>query len=500
MYKRFEKMLTKSRFMAGLQCPRYLWISTNQTKSLPPTDLVTQNIFDQGHQVGNLAKQLYSEGIDLAGLGFQQSLDETARCLGGRRPVFEAAIRAGRLYARVDVMNPVGNGAWDIIEVKSGTSAKDENIADVAFQRYVAVSAGLTVDRCRLAYLKKDFVKHGPIDPKELFVTDDITDEVSELSGGIADSIEDMLETISGDCPDPFISRACDYPRTCPLKPECWRNMPEHPVTSLYRAGDKADELLRRGITAITDIPTDFVLNDKQSIQLSCVRSGLVHRDVKELSGFLAGLDYPHYYLDFETFNTAVPVFDGTRPYQQIPFQFSLHTATSPVSGLTHRQFLYRGNGDPRPELLAALKEALGSGGTVIVYNQSFEQDVLERLSEAFPEYRDWVSDAVARMADLLVPFRAFHYYHPDQNGSASLKNVLPAVTGTGYDGLNIANGQVASIRYFNAVYGNEPEPMEELFADLEEYCGQDTEGMAWIIERLADLTENPAPSTNDMA
>jgi hypothetical protein len=500
MYNKPGKLLTKSRFMAGLQCPRYLWLTTNQPKSLPAPDLVTRNVFDQGHQVGELAKKLFPDGVDLAGLGFQQSITETARRLKYRQPVFEAAIRAGQLYARIDILAPAANGGWDIVEVKSSTSVKEEHTVDVAFQKHVAVAYGLPVNRCRLIHLNRDFVKNGDIDPNDLFIVTDITDEVSELSGGIADSVEDMLNTISGDCPDPFISRACNYPHICPLKPECWQVLPEHPVTSLYRGGEKTDELLRMGVTGITDIPAGFSLNEKQSIQLECVRTGRDHRNRPELRDFLKSLPYPHYYLDFETFNTAIPLFDGTRPYQQVPFQFSLHTAAAPEAPLEHRGFLYRGQGDPRPEFISALREALGDGGRIIVYNQSFEQDILERLADAFPEYREWVADVIDRMADLLVPFRAFHYYHPNQRGSASLKNVLPAVTGTGYDGLNIANGQVASIRYFNAVYGNKNEAMAELFADLEEYCGQDTEGMAWIMDRLKILAEDEPTSTNDMA
>ncbi|WP_338737621.1 DUF2779 domain-containing protein [Candidatus Dehalogenimonas loeffleri] len=501
MNNRSGKLLTKSKFMAGLQCPRYLWFYVNEPQRLPPPDMVTQHTFDQGHEVGELAKQLFPAGIDMAGLGFREMLTKTSACLRERNPIFEAAIQSGQLYARIDILSPSADGTWDIVEVKSGTSVKDENIADVAFQRYVCTQYGLRVNRCRLMYLNREFIKHGEIDPAELFLDTNITEEVAELTGGMADMVEDMLLTMAGTPPDPIISRACNSPYTCPLKNECWQALPENPVTGLYRIGDKIDGLLRRGITAITEIPEDFELNDKQQIQQHCIRAGQPHVNIREIASFLEQLPYPHYYLDFETFATAVPRFDGTRPYQNIPFQFSLHITADEKSPLEHHHFLYQGNADPRPEFVSALHSAMGEGGRVIVYNQSFEQKIMEELVAEFPDYREWVTDVVARMADLIIPFRAFHYYHPAQQGSASLKYVLPALTGIGYDRLNISNGQIASLKYFQAAFGNDTpaEAKTALFEDLLEYCGQDTEGMVRIIEVLRGLVAD-SNSTNDMA
>ena len=196
--------------------------------------------------------------------------------------------------------------------------------------------------------------------------------------------------------------------------------------------------------------------------------------------------------MDFETFATSIPLFDGTCPHQNIPFQFSLHTIPTEGEPLEHQQFLAQNGDDPRPDFIAALKAAMGKGGSVVVYNQSFEEGVLKKLVEAFPEYADWVDDVVARMVDLIVPFRAFHYYHPAQHGSASLKYVMPALTGIGYDDLNISNGQIASLFFFKAAFSDQmlEEEKTQTFTDLIEYCGQDTEGMVRIIERLRELTE----------
>ncbi|AKG53830.1 hypothetical protein DGWBC_1177 [Dehalogenimonas sp. WBC-2] len=491
MRNRSAKLLTKSKFMAGLQCPRYLWVYVNEPQRIPQPDMVTQHTFDQGHEVGDIAKRLYPGGIDMAGLGFREMLTETKVRLDDRKPIFEAAFQSGQLYARIDILNPSDNGAWDIIEVKSSTSVKDENIADVAFQRYVCGQSGIEVNRCFLTHINRDFVKQGDIDPAALLVTEDITEDVLELAGGMSDMVEGMLETMAGPCPAPSIGRACGAPYDCPLKDECWAVLPEHPVTDLYRIGAKMDDLLHSGVCAIIDIPADFKLNEKQLIQRGCVECGQPHVDFDGVTSFLETLKYPHYYLDFETFAMAIPLFDGTRPYQNIPFQFSLHSVNGPGIEPLHHHFLAQGGDDPRPAFLAALRTMLGEGGCVIVYNQSFEEGVLRKLGEAFPEYIDWVNDVVTRMVDLIVPFRAFHYYHPVQRGSASLKYVLPALTGISYKDLNISNGQVASLRFVAAAFGGmaEAEKMQ-IFNDLLVYCGQDTLGMVRIVERLSALVK----------
>ncbi len=435
----------------------------------------------------------------MSGLGFREMLSETASRLSAHKPIFEAAFQCNQLYARVDILNPSassgqvpsGDGGWDIVEVKSSTDVKDENIADVAFQRHVVKSCGVTVNRCFLVHINRDYVKHGEIDPTGLLMTEDITERVLEVSGGMADMVEDMLQTIAGNCPDSVIGRLCDSPYGCPMKEECWAVMPEHPVTDLYRIGAKADDLLKRGVTAITEIPADFKLNEKQVIQKTCVECGHPHIELDEIADFLAGLKYPHYYLDFETFATAIPMFDGTKPYQNLPFQYSLHIVAEEGVEANHPHFLYQGSGDPRPEFIAALKRDLGEGGTVIVYNQSFEEGVLKKLAEAYPEYADWVAGVVSRMADLIIPFRNFHYYHPAQCGSASLKHVLPSLTGISYTGMNIAEGQTASLKFMAAAFGDLSQTeKDKIFADLREYCGQDTYGMVSIVKNLRDLAE----------
>ncbi len=200
-------------------------------------------------------------------------------------------------------------------------------------------------------------------------------------------------------------------------------------------------------------------------------------------------IEYPLYFLDFETFSTAIPLYDGTRPYQNIPFQFSLHVLREKGGESEHYEFLAEGNAAPRPELVAAMHRLIGDKGSVLAYNMPFEKRVLSDLANAFPEYVGWVDSVNFRMADLIVPFRGFHYYHPMQKGSASLKYVLPAITGQGYNGMNIVRGDDASLAFMRIAFENVTlEEVEQVRADLLTYCQRDTEGMIWILDKLREL------------
>lgn len=199
--------------------------------------------------------------------------------------------------------------------------------------------------------------------------------------------------------------------------------------------------------------------------------------------------------MDFETYMTAIPLYKGIKPYQQIPFQFSVHIVDK--KGKTkHISFIAQGTDDPRKEFAKNLKKALGKKGTIIAFNQGFEQGRLNEIAAFMPKYSKWVESINERMIDLLVPFRNFDYYNPIQHGSASIKNVLPALTGKSYQDNEIKGGASASVLYFYAIHGKKyglrpsQQEIDKIMKDLEEYCGLDTEGMIWIVDRLRELVK----------
>lgn len=484
-------LLTKSKYALGLVCPRHLWMIFHQPERIPEHDAATELIFEQGHAVGDLAKTLFPNGIALPTLReqFKQNIRETAEALKQkqRKPLFEAGLVAGNLYARADILVPVEGGQWDLVEVKSSTEVKDEHIEDVSFQKYCYEQAGLTIRKCFLTHINKGYVKRGAINPTELLTQEEITTQVDVCLPSVPDKVRELLEIINSPTPpETTIGNGCENGKDCVCE-DCWNFLPEHNVFDLHRGGKTSQELFKANILSLMDVPAGTKLNAKQKIQVDCVQRGEPHMDKNQLKAFLAKLKEPMYYFDFETFSTAIPLYDGTSPYQQIPFQFSVHEVRDGKT--THHSFLADGRDDPRPPLLKELKKALGGVGSVVVYNQSFEKKVLTQLGEAFPEYAEWAAGIISRVVDLYAPFLGFHYYHPQQKGSASIKAVMPALTGKGYDDFEIAAGGDASAAFFTMTFKEMPEEEKRKTREyLEKYCRRDTEGMVWIVDTLREM------------
>jgi hypothetical protein len=272
----------------------------------------------------------------------------------------------------------------------------------------------------------------------------------------------------------------CKKGGRCRLVESCWQCIPENSILHLYRAGKTAIELFESGIFHLEQIPEDFSLKGYQQIQKNCAKMGKPYINKKEIISFLEKIKSPVYFLDFEAINPAVPVFEGTHPFETVPFQFSLHVSDKK---LKHFSFLASGSEDPRKELIAELKKLIGDDGSIIAFNAKYEINVLKGLGLLFPSYKKWVESLIPRFVDLLMPFRNFYYYNPSQCGSASMKEVLPAMTGKSYEKLEIAEGGGASLAYIRMLSGSAP--IEKTRKALEEYCGLDTFGMVLIVDEL---------------
>lgn len=492
-----DLVISKSKYLNGLQCPKLLWYGYNRKDEIPPVDPSTQAIFEQGTQVGLLAQQLFPGGIRLErNTSPHKHAEQSTNALSSRKPLFEAGFISSNGYALVDILNPVPGNAWDLIEVKSTTEVKDEHYPDVAFQKHVYEGAGLKIHRCYLMHINNQYVRQGAIDPAQLFTTVDITDSVKELQASIPGAIEKMLAVIGqGKVPDIKIGPYCDEPHECPLKETCWEFVPEKDSVFVLSRGKKlAFSLLDRNILTITDIPDGTKLTDNHRIQLDAHQSGIPYVNSAAVRQFLDGLEYPLYFLDFETIGPAIPLFDSSRPYEQIVFQYSLFVVSKKGDAPQHHAFLSKGGHDPRLEVLKQLSGLLGQKGSVVAYNASFEMGALKGACEAFPQYQGWLDKIKPRFVDLYVPFRSFNYYHPGQQGSASIKAVLPALTGKAYAGLDITDGAMASREYFRVTFSDNV-PMEErqrVYTGLEKYCDLDTQGMIDIVGKLKALFSHP--------
>jgi len=489
-------IISKSKYMAGLQCPRYMWYQVHAREKIPGPDFSTRFMFHQGHLVGEYAKKLFPEGIDLGKMkDIGKQLAKTAELLPQRRPIFEASAGTGDLYSRADILKPAPGGAWDIIEVKSATTVKEEYINDAAFQKYTFLAAGIKIENCYLAVIDSSYVKNKDIDHEKLFYIHDVSEQADELLPGMPGKIAGMLEMLENpEPPETGIGRQCHSPYTCPLKSICWEHMPDNHVFNLYGNKDRAVELCARGILSIDDIPDDYDLTLKQEIQRECASSRKPYIDKGHIVRFLEKLKEPLYFFDFETYSTAIPIYEGTSPFQRIPFQYSIHVADDLYGESRHHDFLASGSGDPRKELLENLKKHLGGPGSIIVYYDYFEKGILRELAGEYPEYAEWVESVIPRIVDLYRPFRDFYYYNSIQKGSASVKNVLPAITGYSYRDMDIADGLSASV-YFLYACGHyrikescpSPREVEKIRKDLITYCRMDTGGMIHILRGLKE-------------
>ncbi|HEY5911665.1 MAG TPA: DUF2779 domain-containing protein, partial [Verrucomicrobiae bacterium] len=297
--------------------------------------------------------------------------------LQARRPLFEPGFIFEGTFARADILVLPKNGSWDLYEVKGVTEPEENHFQDLAFQAYVCVGAGVRLRRCSLVYLNRDYVRCGELEPEHLFVRRDWTREAAQLRRTIEDRVLAMRRMIGkAACPEVGIGKHCDAPITCPLRERCWTFLPEHSVMELYRGKAKGFALLGRGVTRLTEIPEDCSLTENQRVQVETVRSASPRVSKLAIRRFLQDLKYPVHLLDFETFSTAIPKFDGLRPFQRVPFQFSLHIQASPGADLVHRGFLAHGAGDPRPDFMTRLRQAVAEEGSLVAYNAAFEKGV----------------------------------------------------------------------------------------------------------------------------
>jgi hypothetical protein len=467
---------TKSNYIQGVQCHKLLWYSFNDPDKFPPVDKRQQFLFDQGSLVGNYAKKLF-DGVEVR--YSQNPVQRTQDLIKKRKTIFEGVIKYKEFQTKPDILIPVED-KWDIIEVKSGTTIKDVNIEDLSFQKYIYEKSGLNIRNCSIMHINNKYSRNGNLELKNLFTIIDVTDKLKDVE----DKLNDMRDLLKLEKhPDIKIGPHCNNPYSCPLKNLCWDYLPEHNVTTLNYLGTKSFNYIDKGILESKSIPIQE-LNYKQTIQVDSEKTGRTFVNRLAIRKFLEKLEYPLYFLDFESINPAIPIFENTRPYQQIAFMFSLHILDKE---LQHHSFI--AEGDPRKKIIQKLKQLIGDTGSIIAYSDRIEKSRLKDMSFWFPYYKKWTDSLMPRFVDLIKPFRNFYVYHPKQNGSASIKNVLPAWTDKSYNDLDIKEGDIAGIEYMRVTQENvSVAEKKKVFTNLEKYCERDTYAMVLLIEELKKL------------
>lgn len=476
-------LLSKSRFMSGLQCHKRLYLECFHPELATSPNEQQQAVFDTGTEIGALARRLFPGGslIEEEYFHHDDAMKSTQTALADTKvsTIYEAAFRYNDVRTRIDILIHNGEGSYDMIEIKSSTQVKEEHIPDVGIQLYILNGNGIDIRHACLGLINTEYVYlGGEYDLSELIRIEDITDIARSMQPDIPKLLEDMRGPLwNKEAPEITTGRQCSRPYECSFYDHCHASEPEHHVSQLPRASEKLLHSLEEArICDIRDIPVDFAgLNYLQQRVRDCVVNNRFHLD-NELIQTLQHLEYPIRFLDFETFNPALPIYVGTRPYQVIPFQWSNHILEK--SGeLKHEQFLHEGADDPREPFARSLLHTLGAEGSIVVYS-SFEAARIRELAAAFPSLStDLLGLLESRVVDLLQLVRK-HCYHPEFHGSFTIKSVLPAlVPDLDYDDLDITDGGMASVAYAEMRRPETtPERRDFLKKSLLEYCRRDTE------------------------
>lgn len=443
-------MLTKSEYLAGLSCKRYLWFLHNNQLQKP--SLYEKQRMSSGYEFQSLVHQLFPDAK-------KNTFDPKVSTI-----YLEAPIQINDLFVRADLLIP-NLDSFDLIEIKASCSVKSEHIVDLAFQKHVFELANVKIGNCFVYHLNKDYIKKDKLDINSLVKIVNVTNKVNKIKI----DTKEFLKIINNNTPP----NTCQNPKSCPCPKE------EYSILHLKDYRTYYDQ----GIRQLNELTETLKGKDEIIRQANIKNQPIINKN--EINEFIKNLNYPLYHFDFETIDQAIPMYNNSRPWQKIPFQYSLHIQDNTI---THHEYLGEPFTDPRINLLKQLKKNIGKKGDIIVYHAVFETTILKELKRDFPEYEELIDNMLSRIKDLALPFKEGYYYNKEQKGSYSLKAVLPALCNKGYKHLEINNGGDASVTYYLSHYKQEIPLTDRLRNNLLEYCKLDTEAMILIIKQLETL------------
>ena len=492
--------LSKSKYCGLWQCPKIPWLNKYKPEEMEINDAI-QSRMDAGNLVGDLAMGLFGDFVEVTAykgekLDLSRMITRTQEEMEKGTPVIcEASFSYHGLYCAVDILRKDADG-WAIYEVKSSTSAeKDVYTADVAYQRYVLQNCGVNVTNVYLVCLNNEYVFNGTLDLQQLFKITDITVPVAFEQRNLADNLS-IGEQLLNDPNEPKIdiSERCMHPYECGYWKYCTRHIPTPSVFNLYRMPfQKKLDCYQKGLFRYEDlIQIPGITNEKQVRQMEYALTDKgTYLDKDGIRAFLDTLSYPLYFLDFETMQLPVPQFPGTKPYQQIPFQYSLHYIEEPGGELKHKEFLGKSGEDPRRAIAESLCRDIPMNTCVTAYNRGFECGRIKELACAFPDLAEHLLNICSNIQDLLTPFQSGYYYNRAMGGSFSIKSVLPALypddPELDYHNLDGVHNGSEAMDLFPKIKDLPPEEQAIARKNLLAYCKLDTLAMVKVWQKLID-------------
>ncbi len=478
--------------MRGTQCHKSLYLNKYFPQWRDAMPESKKAIFKRGINVGLLAQKMFKGGVDVSAQKFkyaeavQRTQEEIKK---GTKVIYEATFMHNQVLVMVDILVSEDN-SWYAYEVKSSARVSATYIADAALQYFVITQSGLPLADFFLMHINNKYVKNGAVEVEQLFSKVSVKEEAEKTAPLIAEKIEQFKNVLSKEAvPEINIGAHCYQPYECDFKSTCWRDIPNDSIFELGGMNKETQfELFNKGIVKITDINDEEDLSAMVKLQVKAQKLNAPIINKAAIKNFLSSIYYPLYFLDFETIMPAVPLFDNTSPYAQIPFQYSLHYIEKPGAPIKHFEFLAEHDirKDPRHDFINQLLLDTLPKGDIIVYNATFERTVLNNLKQLFPELSQLIDQRITRLKDLMDPFRERHYYHPAMKGSYSIKYVLPAlVNNLSYNNLKIQDGATATHVFEQLLYETDIFKIAETRDALMEYCRMDTLAMVKILEVL---------------
>lgn len=489
--KPFVRQLSKSQYCKGKNCLKSIWLYNFEKRFADSPSEFQAILFRQGNEVGDLARRYFGNGefIDEDYKKPDEAIEHTKKAIAdvNIKYIYEAALQFEDCLVRVDVLQRNEDDSFDLIEVKSTNSAKKHHLDDVAIQKFVAEKSGLKIRNAHLMHLNRNYIRIGDLSLNQLFEIDNVSTEIEGPLKEVPNYLEQIRATLKlKKAPKISIGSQCSNPYDCEFKGHCWEDVDHLSIHKLPRITDKKRSLLiKQNVLTMDKVPKDFDLSVPQLAHVLAAKKNEAIVGNESIEQHLDALNYPLYFLDFEAVSYAIPRFNNTSPYTQIPFQYSLHIKNSPDSKVTHKEFLHTTDTDPRRALAEQLcSEIENNGGSVIVYHAQFERMILKDLGNLFVDLEENLSDMVSRLWDLEEPFAKRHYCHPLFGGSSSIKVVLPVFCPSlSYADLEIQKGDVAAKIYMEMVQGRGDQ--SGAVSALKEYCKRDTIAMVEILSEL---------------
>lgn len=487
-------LLSKSSFIRGVQCEKHLYLYKYHYNEMDGLSEMQKAIFKRGTDVGKLAQQLFPGGIDASPatqFEYDKAVLLTKELLGKKQKViYEASFNFSDVLAVADIVINEKSGL-KVFEVKSSTSISETYIRDAALQYWVISNSGNKIKDFSITYINNQYVRKDKLDLEQLFITESVLELILPLQKWVEENVNRFKQVLARKTiPQIDIGEHCYDPYTCGFYEYCRKHIPRNSIFDLSGVHlAKKYELYRNGIIKLEDVPDNADLSKNAKLQLDVYKSKKDLIDKKAIKEFLSDLNYPLYFMDFETFQPAVPMFDNSKPYQQIPFQYSLHYKKNKKSIVEHFEFLAETGSDPRIKFIKNLLDVTKDKGDILTYNKSFETLRLKEIAEVFPDYKEEIDKRISRIKDLMIPFQKKYYYTYKMQGSYSIKYVLPAlIPELSYKDLEINEGGLASIA-FESLY-NETDLMRiaDIRNNLLEYCKLDTFAMVKLLEKLESL------------